>query len=100
MDSLKETSKDYFADLEKRSVKSKVHHSHQLIGLNLAEILHDQEHKSLYIKLAKNHNSDRLMQLAKTVAENHRVLNKGAYFMAVLAKEIKKSPPTIGSKNK
>ncbi len=55
-----------------------------MTGLMLAEILHDNAHKALYIKLAKSHGEQRLLGLAKLVAENTKVKNKGAYFMRVL----------------
>jgi hypothetical protein len=36
------------------------------------------------MKLAKERDADELLALAKSVAENKRVKNKGAYFMRVL----------------
>ena len=72
---------DYLEELKKRKKESKVYTEHQLIGLLVAEILEDEEHKSLYIKLAKEHDIDRLLRLAKSVAERKNVENKGAYFM-------------------
>lgn len=57
----------------------------QLDGLEIAQILGDEKHKSLYIKLAREMNPDELRRLAKEVAENPRVKNKGAYFMTRLA---------------
>ncbi|MBI2013722.1 MAG: hypothetical protein HYS87_02770 [Candidatus Colwellbacteria bacterium] len=79
---------DYIDKLKQRAKESKVYTKHQLVGLELAEILDDEEHKSLYMKLAKTHDADRLLKLAKSVAENKKVENKGAYFMRVL--EIRK----------
>jgi len=75
---------DYRELLKKRAKESKVYSSHQLVGLTLAEILGDESHKSLYIKLAKTHDMDKLIRLAKSVAEKKNVKNKGAYFMRLL----------------
>ena len=64
--------------------------SHQSTGLMLAEILDDETHKSLYMKLAKENDVEMLMQLAKDVASRKNVKKKGAYFMKLFT-EIKKS---------
>lgn len=75
---------DGYIDLIKeRSKKNRVVTKHQLIGLSLAEILDDRSHKALYMKLAKENNPDILLAIAKGVAENGNVKNKGAYFMRV-----------------
>jgi len=50
----------------------------------LAEILEDKKHKSLYMKLAKRHGAQKLIELAKDVASRKNVKNKGAYFMYML----------------
>lgn len=84
MKPLKESSKTYFEELERRSKKSRVHKPYQLVGLELAEILKDRKHKSLYIKLAKKHAGDKLLALAKSIAEKNHIKNLGAYFMKVL----------------
>ncbi len=55
-----------------------------MTGLLLAEILSDEAHKSLYMKLAKEYKQDRLLELAKSVTERKNVKNKGAYFMRLL----------------
>ena len=75
---------DYFEILKKRAKESKVYSEHQLLGLELAEILHDDAHKSLYMKLAKQYSADKLLRLAKSVAERENIDNKGAYFMKLL----------------
>ena len=62
-----------------------------MIGLMLAEMLNDEKHKALYIKLAKEHDHEKLLTTARSVAERINVKNKGAYFMGVLFK--KKSKP-------
>lgn len=80
-------SNSYFEELNRRSKKSRVHHRHQLIGLEIAEILSDRRHKSLYIKLAKKYDPDKLLELAKTIAQNPRIANKGAYFMRVISQD-------------
>ena len=72
---------DYLEELKKRKKESRVYSEHQLVGLLIAEILEDDKHKSLYIKMAKDYNPDKLLKLAKSVAERKNVENKGAYFM-------------------
>ena len=82
-------SHDYMETLRERARESKVYQKHQLVGLELAEILQDEEHKSLYIKLAKEREGEDLIGLAKRVVEMKQVKNYGAYFMSVLHKEKK-----------
>lgn len=72
-------------ELSKRSGQSRAYKSYQTIGLEVAEILGDFGHKSLYIKLAKEHGEDKILRIAKTVAEKKDIKNKGAYFMRVIA---------------
>lgn len=74
----------YLAELKRRAKKSRVSKKFQLYGLEIAQILGDEKHKSLYIKLAKEMDADKLRRLAKEVAENKKVKNKGAYFMAIV----------------
>jgi hypothetical protein len=83
---------DYLNKLKQRGKDSRVYQKHQLIGLEVAQILHDDKHKSLYIKLAKQHGGDRLMQLAKEVAERRGIKNMGAYFMRVIGAEPQARP--------
>mgnify|MGYP006284201521 CR=1 FL=1 len=74
---------DYLKTLKERKKQSKVYVQFQDVGLTLAEILSDQKHKALYIKLAKEHDKDKLLRIAKQVAEKKDIKNKGAYFMRV-----------------
>jgi hypothetical protein len=74
----------YIKELKRRAKESHVYEKHQLLGLEISQILKDEKHKSLYIKLAKERNGERLLRLAKEVAENRNVKNRGAYFMTVL----------------
>lgn len=78
--------KDYVKELKRRGAESHVYRKYQLIGLEVSQILHDERHKALYIKLAKDSgaSSDRLIGLAKDVAQRASVKNKGAYFMSLL----------------
>jgi len=76
---------DYFKALKKRAKTSRVYKKYQLVGLEIAQVLEDEKHKSLYIKLAKEHNPDALRALAQEVAERTQVKKKGAYFMKLLA---------------
>lgn len=78
---------NYLELLRERASKSRIHRKFQLIGISLSEILHDKAHKALYIKLAKQHDADKLLALAKRIAEMKNVKNKGAYFMKVFFSE-------------
>ncbi len=82
--SLKEV---YLEELTRLGKESHVYRKYQLIGLEVSEILGDERHKALYIKLAKERGTDRILALAKDVATRGEVKNKGAYFMAILAQE-------------
>lgn len=75
----------YLDELKRRSGESRVYSEHQLMGLLIAEALQDEEHRSLYMKLAKSHNADTLLKIAKDVADRPNVENKGAYFMKIIA---------------
>ncbi|MDP2695989.1 MAG: hypothetical protein Q8O87_01915 [bacterium] len=84
MQSLGEYGNNYLDELKNRSSKSRAFKSHQLAGLEIAAILGDFKNKSLYIKLAKEYDSGKLMGLAKSIAENKNINNPGAYFMRLL----------------
>ncbi|MCL5016428.1 MAG: hypothetical protein M1312_02345 [Patescibacteria group bacterium] len=77
---------DYLKLLKERAKKSRVYSPHQSIGLTVAKILGDDQHKSLYIKLAKEYKNADLIELARSVAEKKNVNNKGAYFMKLTEK--------------
>lgn len=81
----KETSK-YLDLLRERGKEKRVTKLYQAAGLTIAEILGDEEHKSLYIKMAKEYNYDFLISLAKDVAQRKNIENKGAYFMTLFEK--------------
>ena len=87
----------YLSDLKKRSKESHAYQKHQVFGLEIAETLGDPEHKALYIKLAKIHNPELLLRLAKGVAERSSVRNPGAYFMRLL-QELPVVPPSPSPK--
>jgi hypothetical protein len=72
----------YLEKMKGRAIKSRVHSKHQDIGLAVAEILEDKKHVALYMKLAKSE-GDIVLAMAKSVAENKNIKNKGAYFMAL-----------------
>ncbi|MFH1246561.1 MAG: hypothetical protein V1489_02175 [Candidatus Liptonbacteria bacterium] len=96
---LKEYLETLRETLKKRAKESKVYKSFQLHGLEIAQILGDEKHRSLYIKLAKEHDPQMLRRIARSVAEKRGVRNRGAYFMAILSKEekmggSKKAPKT------
>lgn len=76
--------KNYIETLAKRKKTTHVFKDFQHIGLVIAQMLGDDKHKTLYIKLAKFANKQTLMSLAKDVAERSAVSNKGAYFVKIL----------------
>ncbi len=78
---------EYIQKLKKRGRESRVYRKYQLIGLEIAQILGDEKHKSLYIKLAKDGSPERLLRLAKEINEKKNVKNKGAYFMSLIKKK-------------
>ncbi len=78
------TREKYIAELKRRAKESHVYRKHQLIGLEIADILGDPAHKALYIKLAKEGNSRHLLAIAKDVALRKTVKRPGAYFMRVV----------------
>ena len=78
--------KDYLETLKERGKTSRVYKKFQLTGLLIAQLLNDEKHKSLYIKLAKEHDNQRLLSIAKDVSERKRIKNKGGYFMRVFTK--------------
>lgn len=80
----KQEGLDYLELLKERKRKSRITVPHQLTGLNIAKILKDEKHKSLYMKLAKEYDNDMLIEIAKDVASRRKVKNKGGYFMTVL----------------
>jgi len=75
---------DYIETLKERSKTSRVYKEYQLTGLELSELLHDEAHKALYIKLAKTHGRGKLISIAKEISKKKEIKNKGAYFMRVL----------------
>ncbi len=76
-------SKEYLEVLKERAKKSRVYRKYQMTGLRLSELLKDEKHKALYIKLAKEYDENRLLDTARRVADKLNVKNKGAYFMRV-----------------
>jgi len=84
--------KDFLETLRKRGEESKIYRPYQLTGLELSEILEDEKHKALYIKLAKENDAHRLIVLAKDVRERKNIQNKGAYFMRLLSDQKKNGP--------
>ncbi|MEK7548906.1 MAG: hypothetical protein AAB496_00210 [Patescibacteria group bacterium] len=77
---------DYLKTLRERAKTSHVYKKYQFTGLLIAQLLNDEKHKSLYIKLAKEHDQNHLLSIAKDVAERKNIENKGGYFMKVLMK--------------
>lgn len=75
---------EYLESLKDRASKSHIYRKYQLIGLSLAELLDDDAHKALYIKLSKTIQNDVLLEIAKDVSARKHIKNKGAYFMRLL----------------
>ncbi len=90
-------AEDYIEKLKKRSQESRVYRKYQLIGLEIAQLLDDPGHKSLYIKLAKENSAEKLLRIAKEISQNKNVKNKGAYFMKV-CQAVKMRPVAAGDK--
>jgi hypothetical protein len=86
---------EYFAKLKQRSITSHVYRKYQLDGLEIAQILGDEKHKSLYIKLAKERNAQELRLLARSVADRTGVKNPGALFMYLLKRETSGKPRSV-----
>jgi hypothetical protein len=84
----------YMDELKRRGKESHVYKKYQLIGLEISQILGDEKHKALYIKLAKENDADTLMRLAKDIATRASVNNKGAYFMTMLKERNTKPNPS------
>ena len=81
---MQKAQSSYLKELERRGKESHVYRKYQLLGLEISQILKDEKHKALYIKLAKEKNGDRLLRLAKEIAERKNIKNMGAYFMTLL----------------
>ena len=84
MKSLLSSGKDYLKKLQSRSKDSRIHYDYQFLGLEIATMLRDLKHKSLYIKMAKEHDGAELLAIAKSVATRADIENPGAYFMSVV----------------
>lgn len=82
MDSL--NKEQYLQELKRRQGKKQITQNFQFIGLEVANLLHDFKHKALYIKLAKEFGADKILALAKDVAERRNIANPGAYFMSII----------------
>lgn len=80
---------DYVSKLKDRGASARVTQQFQLIGLEIATALKDFSHKALYIKYAKEFGSQRMLSLAKDIAERRDVKNPAAYFMRMI-KEYRK----------
>ena len=84
MEHFQDASNTYFRKLRDRAKTSRVYKPHQMTGLMLAEILDDQDHKALYMRLSKEYDASDLLQLARSLEERKTIENRGAYFMRML----------------
>ncbi|MCL5017223.1 MAG: hypothetical protein M1155_00955 [Patescibacteria group bacterium] len=100
MENLRDISTGYLKTLEKRSKESRVYKPFQSTGLMLAEILDDQKHKAIYMRLCKIYDNQELIRKARDVAERKSVENKGAYFMKMLKEVGKIAHPKLVRKIK
>jgi hypothetical protein len=82
-------SEEFMEKLRQKGKDAHITQSYQLLGLEIAKILGDEKHKALYIKLAKEQGAERLLGVAKDIAQRTGVKNKGAYFMRVITEEKK-----------
>jgi hypothetical protein len=90
---------NYLELLKKRGEESHVYRDYQLTGLEVAEMLRDQIHKALYMKLAKQHGATALLSVAKRISEQKEIKNKGAYFMKVFFSEFGRPNNQKGTHN-
>lgn len=74
----------YIKALKTRGVKARVTQQFQLIGLEVALALKDMAHKAIYIKHAKEFGADRVLAIAKDVADRRDVKNPAAYYMKMM----------------
>ncbi len=86
---------NYLAKLKTRQKTSHIYENYQLDGLEVAKLLNDDKHKSLYIKLAKEHGGEKLRRIARDVADRDEVMNKGAYFMRLITGKNDNARPNI-----
>ena len=93
---------DYIKKLKERGKDSHIYTKFQLIGLEIANLLDDQKHIGIYMKLCKDKNPETLLAIAKDVAERKTIGNKGGYFMKVLQSKFPKPQKSSAktSKNK
>lgn len=77
---------EYLSLLNRRAKESRSYRAFQTTGTDIADILGDQKHTALYIKIAKTVDGQTLLQTAKLIMQNKNVRNPGAYFMRI-AKE-------------
>jgi peptide deformylase len=96
----KQPFNSYLEKIKERTKKSRVYSRHQMIGLMIADILEDRSHKALYMKMARTENGEKMLYMAKSIAENPKVNNKGAYFMRLWQLETKKPLSTEKPKKK
>ena len=77
-------SNEYLKKIKERSKNKHISKSYQLTGLEVAKLLEDWDYRGLHIKLAKDIGETKLRMLAKAVAEQKNIPNKGAYLMKIL----------------
>ncbi len=76
---------DYLKTLKTRVKEARITKPFQLTGLEIAMILKDLPHKSLYMKYAKEYPGEKLLALAKDIMERRGIANPAAYFMTVVS---------------
>ena len=84
MEPFEKGGKDYLKKIGERAKNSRISQPHQLTGLDVAQMLDDWGYRGLYMKLAKQFGETKLRMLAKAVAEQNNITNKGAYLMKIL----------------
>ncbi len=81
---LKTLPEGYLESLKEKGKDKRISQEFQFIGLEVAEMLEDRPHKALYIKLAKQYGSQKILSIAKDVVDRRDIKNRGAYFMKML----------------
>jgi len=95
---MQKASRGYAEVIRERGKTSRVRRSFQFSGLTLTELLHDRNHKTIYLGLARKYDNGWLLRLAKDVLSRENVKNHGAYFMRLFQQSAKK-PLRIIAKN-
>ena len=90
MKDLGSSRSEYLESLKKRSKRPYATQPFQILGYEIAVALKDLKNRGLYMRLAKTHNPEQLLAIAKDISQNRNIKNKTHYFLKV-AQGLKKS---------